>query len=92
MKPDENQQVIEEVTGDRPSFLQPSSEVSMTPDEHQQVVEELQDVIDDTQHTIDRFEATGMDEQMPEDYGWLLEFLDDAVKQQREHVMVMLLV
>lgn len=66
--------------------------VDMTEAEHQQVIDELQGVIDDTQHTIDRFEATGMDEQMPEDYGKLLDILDDAVKQQREHVMVMLLV
>ncbi|MDR5893336.1 hypothetical protein QC820_10970 [Halomonas mongoliensis] len=62
----------------------------MTVDEHQRVIEELQVVIDDTQHTIDRFEATGMDEQMPEDYDKLLDILDDAVKQQREHVMAML--
>jgi len=64
----------------------------MTPDEHQQVIDELQGVIDDTRHTIDRFEATGMEEPMPEDYGKLLDILDDAVKQQCEHVMVMLLV
>lgn len=58
--------------------------------EHQQVIDELQGVIDDTQYTIDRFEATGMDEQMPEDYDKLLDILDDAVKQQREHVMALL--
>lgn len=62
----------------------------MTPDEHQQVIDELQAVIDDTQHTIDRFEVTGMDEQMQEDYDKLMEILDDAVKQQREHVTAML--
>ena len=62
----------------------------MTSDDHQQVIDELQVVIDDTQHTIDRFEATGMDEQMPEDYDKLLDILDDAVKQQREHVMAIL--
>lgn len=62
----------------------------MTPDEYQRVIGELQVVIDDTQHTIDRFEATGMDEQMPEGYEKLLDILDDAVTQQREHVMAML--
>lgn len=62
----------------------------MTPDEHQQVVEEFQDVIDDTQHTIDRLEATGMDEKIPENYGKLLDILDDAVTQQREHTLAML--
>ncbi|GGW62531.1 hypothetical protein [Vreelandella hamiltonii] len=53
---------------------------------------ELQHVTNAIQVLIDDIQATDMDEQMPEDYGWLLEFLDDAVKQQREHVMVMLLV
>ncbi|MFB9146629.1 hypothetical protein ACFFU2_08885 [Halomonas alkalicola] len=62
----------------------------MKPDEYQQVIDELQVVIDDTQRTIDRFEATGMDEQMPGDYEKLLDILDGAVKQQREHVMAML--
>ncbi|WP_445001181.1 hypothetical protein [Halomonas mongoliensis] len=62
----------------------------MTVDEHQQVIDELQAVIDDTQQTIDRFEATGIDEQMPEDYDKLMSILDDAVKQQRAHVMAML--
>ena len=64
----------------------------MNETDHQRVINELQAVIDDTQHTLGRFDATGMDEQMPEDYAKLLDILDDAVKQQREHVMVMLLV
>lgn len=62
----------------------------MTEDDHQQVIYELQDVIEDTQNTLSRFEATGMDEKVPEDYDKLLEILDDAVKQQRKHTMVML--
>lgn len=62
----------------------------MTPDDHQHVINELQKVIDDTQHTIDRFENTGMDDEMPEDYEKLLAILDDAVKQQREHTQAML--
>lgn len=66
--------------------------INMTSDDHQQVIDELQAVLDDTRATMERFEATGMDEQMPKDYEKLLEILDDAVKQQREHVMVMLLV
>lgn len=48
--------------------------------EYQRVINELQGVIDDTQHTIVRFEATGMDEQMPEDYETLLAILDSRVK------------
>lgn len=62
----------------------------MTDAERQRVIDELQEVIDDTRHTIDRFEATGMDEKMPEEYDKLMTILDDAVKRQREHVMAIL--
>ncbi|MBB3332522.1 uncharacterized membrane protein YgdD (TMEM256/DUF423 family) [Halomonas campaniensis] len=62
----------------------------MTPDEHQQVIDELQVVIDDTQHTLGRFEATGMDQQMPKDYDKMLDILDDAVTRQRAHTLAML--
>jgi len=62
----------------------------MNKTDHQRVINELQTVIDETQHTLDRFEATGMDEQMLEDYEVLLVILDDAVAQQREHTMAML--
>lgn len=62
----------------------------MTDEEQQQVIDELQKVIDETQQTIGRFEATDMDEQMPEDYEKLLAMLDDAVKQQREQTRLML--
>lgn len=62
----------------------------MTSCKYHKVIDGLQSVIDDTQLTIDRFEATGMDEQMPEDYQKLLDILDDAVTQQRAHVMAML--
>ncbi len=62
----------------------------MNETDNQRVINELQAVIDDTQKTIDRFEATGMDEQMPEDYGALLGILDDAVKQQQAHTLAML--
>lgn len=62
----------------------------MTPDNHQRIVNELQAVIDDTQLTLSRFEAAGMDEQMPVDYKTLLAILDDAVTRQREHTLMML--
>lgn len=62
----------------------------MTVDEHQQVIDELQTVLDDTRATMERFEAIGMDEQMSEDYDKLLDILDNAVKQQREHTLAML--
>lgn len=47
-------------------------------------------MIDELQGVIDRFEATGMDEQMLEDYEKLLDILDDVVTQQREHMLAML--
>lgn len=53
--------------------------------ERLRVIDELQTLIDDTQYTLARFEATGMDEQMPGDFEKLLTVLDVAVKQQREH-------
>ncbi|NOG31189.1 hypothetical protein HLB35_04345 [Halomonas sp. TBZ9] len=62
----------------------------MSPEERQHVINELQKVIDDTQATLSRFEATGMADEMREDYDKLLGILDDAVKQQREHTQVML--
>ncbi len=62
----------------------------MTNEEEQHVIDELQTVISDTQATLQRFEDTGMDQEMPEDYEKLLTILDDAIKQQREHTRVML--
>lgn len=62
----------------------------MTPDEHQKVIDELQTLLVDTRTTIERFEATGMSEQMPKDYDKLLTILDEAIKQQREYTLIML--
>ncbi|KAA0014489.1 hypothetical protein F0A17_02240 [Billgrantia pellis] len=62
----------------------------MSEEKQQQIIHALQQVIDDTRHTIDRFEATGMDEQMPVDYDRLFGILDDANRQQRQHTLLML--
>ncbi len=62
----------------------------MTDDDHQRVINELQQVIDDTQATLTRFEETGMDEEMPADYDTLLTILHDAITQQREHTQALL--
>lgn len=62
----------------------------MTVVDHQRVIDELQAVIDDTQHTLERFEAAGMDRDMPGDYDKLLAILDRAVKDQRRHTLAML--
>ena len=63
----------------------------MTPDDLQRVIDELQTLIDETQQTLTRFEETGMDEELPEDYQKLLEILDGAIKQQREQTKALLL-
>ncbi|MBF8224408.1 hypothetical protein [Halomonas sp. 328] len=63
----------------------------MSPDQHQEVIERLEAVIRETQETLARFEATGMETELPEDYDKLLEILDSAIKAQREHTLAMLL-
>lgn len=59
-------------------------------DDHQRVIDELQAVIDDTQRTLDRFAAIGMEAEMEEDYEQLMTILDDAVTRQRAHTLAML--
>lgn len=62
----------------------------MTNEEHQRVIDELQEVIDDTQATLKRFEESCLEGEMPEDYEKLLAILDDAADPQREHTKMML--
>ncbi len=62
----------------------------MTNDEYQHVIDKLQLLITETQGTLKRFEETGMDRHMQEDYSKLLDVLDAAIKQQREYTQRML--
>ncbi|MEL7968834.1 hypothetical protein AAG587_20945 [Vreelandella neptunia] len=62
----------------------------MTPDDHQYVIDKLQELIDDTYETLNRFEEAGMDLATTKDYENLLSILDSAVKQQRKHTQAML--
>jgi len=62
----------------------------MTNDEYQHVIHKLQLLITETQATLKRFEETGMDMHMHEDYNKLLDVLDAAIKQQREYTLGML--
>lgn len=64
--------------------------MGMSEADYQRIIEALQDLIDETQSTLERFETAGMDEKMSEDYEKLLDILDQAVKQQREHTLAML--
>ncbi len=65
-------------------------EIVMSPDDHERVALELEKVIRDTQATIDQAEAYGLDKTMLEDYDRLLDILNKAIKQQREHTLAML--
>lgn len=58
--------------------------------DYQRIIDALQALIDETQSTLERFETSGMDEKMSEDYEKLLDILDQAVKQQRGHTLAML--
>ncbi|WP_447044418.1 hypothetical protein [Vreelandella sp. H-I2] len=58
--------------------------------EHQEVIEKLEALIRETQATIDRIEIYGLNNTMPDDYQALLDILDNAIKQQREHTLAML--
>lgn len=62
----------------------------MTNGEYQYVIDKLQSLITETQAMLKRFEETGMETQMSDDYDKLLAVLDNAVKQQREHTIAML--
>lgn len=62
----------------------------MSPDEHQRVAQELESLIRDTQATIERAENHCLDQTSPEDFQALLDIVDSAVKQQREHTQAML--
>lgn len=62
----------------------------MNNSQHQLTIDKLQLLIDGTQATLACFEQKGMDIEMADDYIKLLDILDDAIKQQREHTKAML--
>ncbi|SER41818.1 hypothetical protein SAMN04487958_10148 [Vreelandella subterranea] len=62
----------------------------MNSDEHERVAQELESLIRDTQATIERAEIHGLDQTSPKDFQALLDIVDSAVKQQREHTQAML--
>lgn len=62
----------------------------MSEADYQRIIDALQALINETQSTLERFETSGMDEKMSEDYEKLLDILDQAVKQQRGHTFAML--
>ncbi|WP_458524982.1 hypothetical protein [Onishia taeanensis] len=62
----------------------------MPEDDYRRVIDKLEGVIQDTQQLIERFEATGMDEKMQEDYDRLLAIQDRAIKDQTFYTRAML--
>jgi hypothetical protein len=62
----------------------------MSESEYRQVIDKLECVIRDIRDTIARFEDTGMDERMPEDYARLHEIYSKAVREQRAYTLAML--
>lgn len=62
----------------------------MTGAEHQQVIDRLEEIIVATRETMWRFEVSGMEEAMAEDYEKLQAIYIDAVRDQRAHSLAML--
>lgn len=58
---------------------------TLTHSEHQIVIDELQEVILKAINLINRFESTGMEEKMLDDYEKLQDILDEAIQKQRKH-------
>ncbi|MHB0775267.1 hypothetical protein [Halomonas sp. WWR20] len=62
----------------------------MNQSECQQVIDKLDGVISDTRELMERFEATGMEETMPNDYHRLETIITQALKDQRHYTQVLL--
>tara|TARA_B100000700_G_scaffold60311_1_gene65925 strand:+ start:457 stop:687 length:231 start_codon:yes stop_codon:yes gene_type:complete len=62
----------------------------MQASDHQRVIDELEKLIHDTKQLIERFDSTGMDEEMQEDYDKLLTIYDQAIKDQAHYTQAML--
>ncbi|QFT83428.1 hypothetical protein FIU88_00420 [Halomonas sp. THAF12] len=62
----------------------------MTEAEHRRVIDELDAVIRDTRTLMERFEASGMDEDMAGDYAQLHDLYSRAVSDQKAHTLALL--
>ncbi|MDI5935171.1 hypothetical protein [Halomonas kalidii] len=62
----------------------------MTDDDYWHVIYVLHGVIEESRTLLERFEATGMDSEMPDDYDRLHAIHAEAVKGQRAHTLAML--
>jgi len=62
----------------------------MQENDYQRVIRELDQLIQDTRQLIERFDSTGMDERMQQDYEKLLAIYDQAIKDQTYYTRAML--
>ncbi|QEA40277.1 hypothetical protein FGL86_15095 [Pistricoccus aurantiacus] len=62
----------------------------MTQSEYQYVIDELDRLIIDSRALMKRFEATGMEKKMAQDYQLLEDNLVRALKDQRRYTLAML--
>lgn len=62
----------------------------MTQDEYRLIVDEFDKVIVDTRELMERFEASGMDELIPDEYQRLHDIYRKAVQDQRAYALSML--
>jgi hypothetical protein len=63
---------------------------AMQENDYQRVIHELEKLIQETKQLIERFDSTGMDEEMQEDYSKLLALYDQAIKDQVYYTRAML--
>ncbi|WP_304525221.1 hypothetical protein [Halomonas sp. I5-271120] len=62
----------------------------MQENDYQRVIRELDQLIQDTKQLIERFDSTGMNGEMQEDYNKLLAIYDQAIKDQACYTRAML--
>ncbi|GAB2798361.1 hypothetical protein GCM10027040_26290 [Halomonas shantousis] len=62
----------------------------MNESECQQVIDKLEDAIVDARQLMERFEATGMEEEMPGDYARLHALYTQAVNEQQHYTHLLL--
>lgn len=62
----------------------------MQASDYQRVIDELEKLVQDTKQLVERFDSTGMDEEMQEDYDKLLTIYDQAIKDQAHYTQAML--
>ncbi|RAR64593.1 hypothetical protein BCL93_101415 [Onishia taeanensis] len=73
-----------------PDAKQEAVSAPMRESDYQRVIDELEKLIQGTKQLIERFDSTGMDEEMQEDYDKLLTIYDQAIKDQAHYTQAML--